>query len=175
MHPCKDHRGITVWSRGHQGSWICNRAAVQHTADYGVVMSELCWWPSCFYISTPFYLFCFIKLCMFFFLLLLFRFEFFLVEFEHLCFLPGLVENKINEVSSVTSSPCEGSLYCGGGGECWSRIRPAAGCDHKCDKCDDPAWTLSPSLPRAGRTHYTGNTGMALIIQQWTEQEDQEK
>ena len=52
----------------------------------------------------------------FFFLLLLFCFEFFLVEFEHMCFLPALVENKINEVSSVTSFPCEGSLYCGGGG-----------------------------------------------------------
>ena len=34
-------------------------------------------------------------------------FSFSVVEFEHLYFLPALVENKINEVSSVTSFPCE--------------------------------------------------------------------
>ena len=112
----------------------------------------------------------------FFFLLLLFCFEFFLLEFEYLCFLPALVENKINEVSSAVLLP---SLvkdhYIAEEGGVLEQDQEAAGCDHKCDKCDDPAWTLPPSLPRAGRTHYTVNTGMALIIQQWTKQEDQEK
>ena len=47
----EDPESVTDLSPGEE-----TRPAVQHTADYGVVMSELCWWPSCFYIKTPFFI-----------------------------------------------------------------------------------------------------------------------